>query len=80
MVKEKEMMIVRIKKHKRTKQSWSDRIFDFICSLSLIIFVCIVFYPVYYVFIAAISDPIYATTGTPLLYPKGVTLEGIVER
>lgn len=65
------------KVHKRMKKSWDDRIFDFICNFLLIAFVLIVFYPVYYVVIAAISDPVYATTGKPLLYPKGVTFDGI---
>lgn len=50
--------------------------FDIICNVFLILFVVVVFYPLYYIVIASFSDPLYATTGTPLLYPKGITFEG----
>lgn len=58
------------------KKSWDDRIFDLICNIFLVLFVVVVFYPLYYIVIASFSDPIYATTGTPLLYPKGITFAG----
>lgn len=60
----------------KMKQSWDDRMFDIICNVFLILFVVVVFYPLYYIVIASFSDPLYATTGTPLLYPKGITFEG----
>ena len=58
------------------RTSWDDRVFDFFCTLFLVLFVIIVFYPLYYIVIASISDPKYATTGTPLIYPKGITWSG----
>lgn len=66
-----------IKRHKKIRNSWDDKIFDIVCNLFLIGFVLIVFYPIYYIVIASISDPVYAYTGKPLLYPKGITMEGI---
>lgn len=60
----------------KMKKSWDDRIFDLICNIFLVLFVIVVFYPLYYIVIASFSDPIYATTGTPLLYPKGITFAG----
>lgn len=60
----------------KMKQSWDDRMFDIICNVFLVLFVIVVFYPLYYIVIASFSDPTYATTGTPLLYPKGITFEG----
>ena len=58
------------------KNAMDDRIFNFFCNLFLVLFVIVVFYPLYYIVIASFSDPKYATTGTPLLYPKGITWAG----
>jgi len=77
-VRERKVIMMRVKRYKRIKQSWDDKIFDFICNMLLILFVLVVFYPIYYIVIASISDPIYATTGKPLLFPKGVTFEGLM--
>lgn len=60
----------------KMKKSWDDRIFDLICNAFLVLLVIVVFYPLYYIVIASFSDPIYATTGAPLLYPKGITFAG----
>lgn len=62
--------------HKRMKQSWDDRLFNIICNLFLVLFVIVVFYPIYYIVIASFSDPKYAVGGEPLLYPRGITFEG----
>lgn len=64
------------KKVYRKRQSWDNRLFDGICNILLALFVIVVFYPIYYIVIASFSDPKYVNTGTPLLYPKGVTFIG----
>lgn len=60
----------------KKKITWDDRIYDLICNIFLVLFVIVVFYPLYYIVIASFSDPSYATTGTPLLYPKEITFAG----
>ena len=65
-----------VKISRRKKKSWDDWVFDIVCGTILIVLVGAVIYPIYYILIASFSDPIYATIGKPLLYPKGVTFEG----
>ncbi|GHT64614.1 sugar ABC transporter permease [Spirochaetia bacterium] len=54
----------------------SDRIFNVIIHILLILAVIVTFYPIFFVVIASVSDPIYVNSGTFLLYPKGFTLLG----
>lgn len=65
--------------HGRKKKTWDDRIYDLVCNLFLVLFVLIVFYPIYYIVLASISDPNYVNSGAPLLYPKGITFKGYQE-
>ena len=65
-----------VPKKTRMKHTWDDRIFDFVCNLFLVLFVIVVFYPIYFVLVASFSDPTYVNSGTVLLYPKGFTLDG----
>jgi len=65
-----------VKVTRRKKKSWDDWVFDIACAAILIILVAAVIYPIYYILIASFSDPIYATIGKPLLYPKGINFEG----
>ena len=58
------------------KRSWDDRLYDWICNILLILFIVIVAYPLWFVVMASVSDPIYVNNGTFLLYPKGFTLDG----
>lgn len=67
---------MRALKKRRMKKSWDDRLFDWISGLLLICFVIIVFYPIYFVVIASVTDPVYVNNGSILLYPKGFTLLG----
>lgn len=64
------------KSRHKMKQSLSDRMFDIICNLFLVFFVVIVFYPVYFVLIAAFTDPVIVNNGDFLIYPVNFTLEG----
>ncbi len=61
---------------KRYKLSKDDLIFEIVTKAFLVIFVVIVFYPLYFVLIASVTDPVYVNSGDFLLYPKGFTLMG----
>ena len=63
-------------KKNKMKRSWDDRLYDWICNILLILFIVIVAYPLWFVVMASVSDPIYVNNGTFLLYPKGFTLDG----
>ena len=65
-----------VKRKKKVKQSWSDRIFDLVCNLFLILFVIAVFYPLYFVLVASFTEPTIVNSGEVLLYPKEFTLAG----
>ena len=58
------------------KSSWDDRIFDLICSIFLVSFVVIVFYPIYFVLIASFTEPSIVNNGSVLLFPKSLFLKG----
>lgn len=55
----------------RTK---GDRCFDWVNIALLCIVLLITLYPLYFCFIASLSDPIETAQGNVLLYPKGFTL------
>lgn len=63
-------------KKNKMKRSWDDRLYDWICNILLILFIVIVAYPLWFVVMASVSDPIYVNNGTFLLYPKGFMLDG----
>ena len=65
-----------IVKRKGIKSSWDDRIFDLICNAFLVLFVFIVFYPLYFVLLASFTEPSIVNSGAVLLYPKGLFLKG----
>lgn len=61
---------------RKKKQSWDDRLYDGISNFMLIIFVILVFYPLYFVLIASFSDPNVVNSGKFLLVPEGITWSG----
>ena len=63
----------------KMKQSWDDIIFSGACNLLLIVFVLVVFYPLWFVVMASVSDPAYVNRGDFLVYPKGFNLMGYEE-
>lgn len=67
-----------VKKHK-LKRSWDDFLYDTICSLIVIFFVIIVFYPLYFIVLASFSDPNAVNSGEFLLRPKGFNTLGYQE-
>ncbi|MGL1894347.1 MAG: carbohydrate ABC transporter permease [Spirochaetaceae bacterium] len=60
------------------KKSKKDKIFDIINYTILGIVLLCVIYPIYFVLIASISDPISVAEGSVILLPKNITLEGYV--
>ena len=56
-------------------ESLDDRIFLFIVGLLLALAVVVTLYPLWYVLIASMSDPVLVYSGEVLLRPKGFTLE-----
>lgn len=63
----------------RYRIRYSDRIFDafniiFMCMLALIFI-----WPLWFVVIAAVSDPIQVNIGNVLLWPKGFTVDSFIE-
>lgn len=60
-------------------QSASDRLFDTINILILIVLCLIIVYPLYYVVLASITDPKIVHTGKLLLYPEAPYFKGYAE-
>lgn len=64
------------RKKRRRKTSPDDFIFDLITRIFLVGFVIVVLYPLYFVLIASVTDPLYVNSGALLVVPKGFTLLG----
>lgn len=54
----------------------SDAVFTFFVYAILILLTLAIFYPLYFVVIASVSDPNMVATGEVLFLPKGVNIEG----
>ena len=63
----------------KMKQSWDDIVYSGICSFLLILFVIIVFYPLWFVVIASVSDPTFVNRGDFLILPKDFNFIGYKE-
>ncbi len=58
------------------QKSVGDRTFDIALGILLAIFVIIVVYPLYFVVLASVSDPLLVSKGQVLLWPKEMSLFG----
>ncbi|MEF3307003.1 carbohydrate ABC transporter permease [Paenibacillus sp. GYB003] len=58
------------------REAWSDRVFDAVNKLFLLVVLIVVLYPLVYVVSASISDPVYVNQGKMWLLPQGITFEG----
>jgi len=58
------------------QKSVGDRTFDIALRILLAIFVIIVVYPLYFVVLASVSDPLLVSKGQVLLWPKEMSLFG----
>lgn len=55
--------------------SKKEKVFDICLNIFGVILVLLIFYPIYYVFIASISRPLYVENGSVILLPVKTTLE-----
>ena len=60
----------------KTKIFNSDRIFDVIITLVIVIITLLILYPLYFVVIASFSDPNLVANGQVILLPKGINFDG----
>ncbi|MDF2720118.1 MAG: sugar transporter permease [Paenibacillus sp.] len=58
------------------REAWSDRVFDAVNKLFLLVVLISVLYPLVYVVSASVSDPVYVNQGKMWLFPRGITFEG----
>lgn len=58
------------------KESKGDRIFNFVNVVLLSLLLLIVAYPLYFIIIASISDPMYISLGEVVIWPKGISWRG----
>jgi putative aldouronate transport system permease protein len=65
-----------VKKHRKIQETRSDKVFDAALYVLLFLMLIIVMYPLWFVLIASISNPLYVNSGTPLLWPRGFTTLG----
>lgn len=61
---------------KNKKGSWSDKIFDRVNLVLMLMMLVIFVWPLWFVFIASFSDPIAVNSGQVLLWPKGIVIDG----
>lgn len=60
----------------KIKESFTDRIFDSILFIVLTLSMLVVLFPLYFIVIASISDPVLVQSGEVLFWPKEITFEG----
>ena len=60
----------------KMKLSVGDRIFNIVNAVIMIIICLVIVYPIYYVVIASITDPVIVNSGKPLFYPVKLYLNG----
>lgn len=67
------------RKENKIKDSKSDKAFQIVLYIIMVIILFIVLYPLYFVVIASFSDPSAVAGGQVWLFPKGFTLDGYKE-
>ena len=60
---------------KRIKESAGDRVFDIVNTFLLILILIIIIYPLYFVVIASLSDPLEVLGGKVIFYPQNLNFE-----
>lgn len=64
-------------KKNRVKMSGADRVFTIINAIIMITICVVIVYPLYYVLIASVTDPVIVNSGRPLFYPEKLYLNGL---
>ncbi len=62
----------------KIKDSSADRVFKIVTAVFMVITCLIIVYPLYYVLLASITDPVIVNTGKPLFYPEALFFEGYI--
>lgn len=66
-----------VKKH-RMKMSGGDRVFVAVIAILMALLCVIIIYPIYYVLIASMTDPVVVNSGKPLFYPEAPYFQGYI--
>ena len=66
------------KKNKAMKMSKGDRVFTIINGVIMVIVCIVVLYPLYYVLLASVTDPVVVNSGKLLLYPEAWYTQGYI--
>lgn len=61
---------------RKVKSPFGDKIFDIATFIILTLSVIVVVFPLYFIIIASISDPVAVQSGQVLFWPKGISFEG----
>lgn len=63
----------------KIKMSVDNKIFDIVVTVSLVIIGLIALYPLLFVLVASISDPVEVNSGNVWLFPKGIQFDGYLQ-
>ena len=61
----------------KVKLSTADKVFNIVNAIIMGLLCLVIAYPLYYVLLASITDPIIVNSGKPLFYPEKVFLDGL---
>ncbi len=53
-----------------------DKVFGFVNGLLLATITFLIIYPLYFIIVASISDPVYVNSGQTIFFPRGISFEG----
>lgn len=68
-----------MKQSNKIKESLDNKIFDIVVTVSLVIIGLIALYPLLFVLVASISDPVEVNSGNVWLFPKGIQFDGYLQ-
>ena len=60
----------------RMKMSTGEKVFGIVNAVIMIIICLVIIYPIYYVVIASMTDPVIVNSGKPLLFIEKLYLKG----
>lgn len=68
-----------MKQSNKIKMSLDNKIFDIVVTVSLVVIGLIALYPLLFVLVASISDPVEVNSGNVWLFPKGIQFDGYIQ-
>lgn len=69
------MLSIKARARTSTRMSHGDRVFQWVVGTILILMGAITLYPIYYVLIASVSDPMMVASGQVILFPRSISTE-----